>query len=444
MNLAKSSALPASSAQAARGARGGAPLTGWASAVLAWLALVSAALAPACASTAPTTVVAPEPPEPPAPAGPPLTVQVVDVGQGDGLIVLSPTGKSIMIDAGDRGKHAPMLRQLAEDGVTTLDLVVMSHPHADHIGGMQKVLEKVPTKAFVDPGFDYSSGIYADLLAHLEASGTKVLIARRGRRIDIGGGASLEVLWPVEPLLRGTRSDANSNSVVLKLVYGTTSMLFTGDSEAPTENGLLDDPESLHADVLKVAHHGSEHSTQDRFLAAVRPYIAVISCGEDNKFGHPALSTLEKLERSGVQVLRTDLSGTITLVSDGERWTTGVERGSVAAAPQVEVVDRGARRARAAAPAPAADKLDINVATAEDLRAVDGIGVAKAKAIIAYRDAHGPFGTMGELTRVDGIGAKTAAKIAEKFEVRGDGGLVDDAEPYPAEGPPGPEGETTP
>lgn len=407
---------------------------GWLAA--SWLALALLGVTPACGALGQEGVTTPEAPAAPAPAGPPLTVQMVDVGQGDGLVVISPTGKSIMIDAGDRGKHVPMLAQLAADGVTGLDLVVMSHPHADHIGGMQKVLEKVPARVFLDPSFDYSSAVYASLLASLEQSGTKVIIARRGRRIDIGGGAYLEVLWPVESMLRGTRSDANANSIVFKLVYGATSMLFTGDAEIPTENGLLEHPEDLHVDVLKVAHHGSDYSTQDRFLGVVRPAIAVISAGVDNKFGHPGLATLGRLERAGVQVLRTDLSGTITLVSDGERWTASVARGEVPAPPEVEATSRRPQRVEAAEPAPAVDKLDINTATAEELATVKGIGAAKAAAILAYRAANGPFKAMSELTRVGGIGAKTAAKIAEHFEVRGGGGLVDDADPYPTESPP--------
>ena len=190
-------------------------------------------------------------------AGPPLLVRVVDVGQGDGLVVISPTGKAVMIDAGDRGAEREMLAELARAGVATLDLVVMTHPHADHIGGMQRVLETVPTRLFLDPGFDHGSGMYARLLEHLEASGAQLLVARAGRRIDLGGGAALEVLAPREPLLTGTRSDANANSIVLRLTYGDTAMLLTGDAEEPTERRLLEAPEQVAADVLKVAHHGS-------------------------------------------------------------------------------------------------------------------------------------------------------------------------------------------
>lgn len=371
-------------------------------------------------------------PTPASEAGPPLVVQIVDVGQGDGIVIVSPTGKSIIIDAGDRGRDKAMVEQLAEDGITTIDLAIMTHPHADHIGGMEKTLAQVPARTFLDPGFDYSSGIYARLLEHLEASGTKVVIARRGRKIDIGGGATLLILAPDEPLLGGTRSDANSNSVVLRLDYGATSMLFTGDSEAPTENRLLADPHTLAADVLKVAHHGSEHSTQDDFLAAVRPTLAVISCGLDNKFGHPSPPTLERLERAGIDVLRTDESGTITLTSDAVRWSAGVAKGDP---PRLRIEAGDPLRPR---PPPAArktprdttprdadptsasavgDRLDINTATVEQLQAVEGVGPAKAAAIVAYRDEHGPFRSMHDVLATPGIGPKTLRGIAERFAV---------------------------
>ncbi|TNF25664.1 MAG: MBL fold metallo-hydrolase [Deltaproteobacteria bacterium] len=416
-------------------------------ALLAALALTGLA---ACGTTAPLSGPGPEgpAPTPPPEAGPPLTIRVVDVGQGDGMIILSPTGKAIVVDAGDRGRDAPMAAQLTEDGVTSVDLAVMTHPHADHIGGMQKTLERFPAKIFLDPGFDYGSGIYTRLLEHLEAAGTKIVIARRGRTIDIGGGAKLRILAPDEPLLGGTRSDANSNSVILRLEYGTTSMLLTGDAEAPTERRLLADPDTIAADILKVAHHGSEHSTLDAFLTAVHPSLAVISCGLHNKFGHPAPPTLDRLERAGIDVLRTDLNGTITLVSDGTRWSVQVAEGDTSALriasgeplrprpppgrsrPRPEDLADDARGDTASEGSPTATggtappvdagtegKRDINTATAAELREVEGVGPAKATAIVVYREEHGPFQTIHELTRVQGIGAKTAARIAERFAV---------------------------
>jgi len=413
------------------------------------LAFVASA-ASACGS-APTPVPTPIPPDV-VPSEGVLIVEVVDVGQGDGIIIRSPAGKSVLLDAGDRPGWRPILAQLEAHGITELDLAIISHPHADHIGGMQKVLEKVPTKLFLDPGFDYASGIYARLLELLEKTDTRIVIARAGRSIDIGGGATIEILLPREPMLTGTRSDANSNSVVFKLVYGTTTMLFTGDAEAPTERRLLEDPAALASDILKVAHHGSNHSTEDAFLAAVRPRIAVISCGVDNKFDHPGQSTLGRLERAGVQILRTDLLGTITLTSDGARWTVAVAN-KVARPPplrtdkappaddgddpgdteykpvrieplrQVDRTDRTERvdppdgAGKVGAPPTPVGMLDINSATVEQLRTVEGIGPAKAAAIIAYRGEHGPFVRIEDLENVPGIGAKTRQRLAEKFAV---------------------------
>ena len=241
---------------------------------------------------------------------------------------MGPTGKTILVDGGDRGKHRPILEQLAADGIETLDLVVLSHPHADHLGGMQKVLESVPTRLFLDPGFDHPSRLYEALLEHLETTQTPVAVARRGRRIDIGGDAAIEILWPEPILMRGTRSDANSNSIVFRLVYGQTAMLFTGDAEEPTENRLLEEQaEALRADVLKVAHHGSGHSSTPGFLEAVSPTISVVSCGVDNRFDHPSPATIDRLGWRGRQIFRTDLHGTISLVSNGVTWSPETARG---------------------------------------------------------------------------------------------------------------------
>ncbi|MFO0748307.1 MAG: helix-hairpin-helix domain-containing protein [Myxococcota bacterium] len=431
---------------------------------------VAVALCLAACGTTPATVEHHETHEPENEplAGPALTVRMIDVGQGDGILILSPNGKSILIDAGDRGKDAAVLAQLAADKVESLDLVIMSHPHADHIGGMQKVLERVPAKIFLDPGFDYSSGIYTDLLAHLEQAKTQVIIARAGRKIDIGGDAYLLVLAPKEPLLGGTRSDANANSIVVKLVYGQTSMLFTGDSEAPTESRLLDDPAELHADILKVAHHGSEYSTTESFLAAVHPSIAVISCGVDNKFHHPGPTTLARIEAAGIQVIRTDLNGTITLVTDGTRWRTAVAKGEIGLPPPVaahtpttpttpptttpvvaqepeDPMDTVAPPTSTPPTPPTTvpmtapgelpgGKLDLNQATLEQLMTVEGIGKGKAQAILDYRAEHGPFKHLDEVNNVKGIGHKLRELIAQKFTiVRSGEGPTEDA--HDLEGP---------
>lgn len=260
------------------------------------------------------------------PAAPPakarlLELVMMDVGQGDGLVLRSPDGKVVVLDAGPREAEATVLGILKALGITTIDLAIGSHPHEDHIGSMASVVEALQVKRYIDPGYVHTSITYQNLLRTLEQRQVPYAQVRRNQKIDLKGGVMLTVLAPEDPLLTGTRSDANSNSVVSRLTYGGFSALLTGDAEHDTELRLLGHPEErelLHATVLKVAHHGGRYSTYADFLDAVAPNIALISVGAGNSYGHPAKATLSKLERRGIKVLRTDERGTVRLRTDGE------------------------------------------------------------------------------------------------------------------------------
>jgi len=256
-----------------------------------------------------------------------LRIHFVDVGQGDGMVIRSPEGRIIIVDAGPRRGAQPMMSALKVEGAEAIDLAIMSHPHLDHLGGMEAIFREVPPRLFLDPGFDHPSQAYLSLLNQLEALEVPVRLARAGRTIDIGG-ASLHVLFPEDDFITGTRSDPNTNSIVLMLTHGDVRVLLTGDAEVPTEQALLASGADLTATVLKVAHHGSRHSTQPGFLARVSPQVAVISCGAGNSYGHPAPELLERLEAAGIEVRRTDTEGTVTLESDGRNltWTTDRDR----------------------------------------------------------------------------------------------------------------------
>lgn len=278
-----------------------------------------------------------------------LVVEFLDVGQGDAVLVTSPTGKRMLVDGGPPSSASKLIAMLRERGVEGLDLLVMTHPHLDHLGGLRAVVERATPKLFLEPGVTHTIPQYGQLLEALEKKGVPLKIARGGRSIDLGGGARADVLGPTEPLLDGTRSDPNANSVVLRVVFGTTSILLTGDSEADTEQRLLGAGVELGSTVLKVAHHGSKYSTTDAFLREVRPKIAVIPCGAGNDYGHPHKPLLDRLSRAGVDVLRTDLDGTVKVVSDGKKLQLFTEHeapaaseGPVAVAP----VDAGGKPGR--------------------------------------------------------------------------------------------------
>lgn len=250
-----------------------------------------------------------------------MRVEVLDVGQGDSILIRTPE-KAILIDAGEGEVSVPKL--LEERGVTTLDLVIGTHPHADHIGGMDDVLDSVKVRNYVDNGLAHTTKTYEAVMQRIEDKQIPYRAGTAEMKFNLDDGAVLEVLFPRDKKLTDTRSDLNSNSVVTRLTHGKNCFLFTGDSEEPTEMAVLDGG-LTQCDVLKVAHHGSRHSSTDAFLSVVKPKIALISVGVGNRYGHPGDETLARLAAVGAEVYRTDLMGTITVVSD--KSTVRVETG---------------------------------------------------------------------------------------------------------------------
>ncbi len=272
----------------------------------------------------------------PSPKG--LTVHFFDVGQGDAALIRSPTGKTVLIDGGPPEAGRPLAARLRELVSGPLDLVILTHPHLDHLGGLDEAIRAVGARRYMDPGFDHPSEAYRDLLEFVgqEVEGQVMTPTPNPSAphtllsIGLGEGVTLTILWPrhpQEPFLTTTRSDANSNSIVAKLTYGKTAVLFMGDAEPDTEKVLLGRPIDYNATVLKVAHHGGRQSSTQKFLEAVKPQAAVISCATGNEYGHPAPEVLQRLERVGSQVFRTDLQGEVVAVSNGTTFTLTTERG---------------------------------------------------------------------------------------------------------------------
>lgn len=247
------------------------------------------------------------------------TVQVCyfDVGQADAELIQFPGGSNVLIDAGTSSTEDELIETLRSLGVETLDLVVATHPHADHIGGMAAVIEAFDVGGVVMPRVSDSdtptTKTYENLLETIMEKGLSAAPAEPGAELLSENGAALTVLAPNSE----DYGDLNNYSVVLRLTFGADSFLFTGDAEKESEEEMLGAGFDLSATVLKCGHHGSETSTSPPFLSAVGPQYAVISCGVDNDYGHPDAVTLEKLSAAGVEVFRTDLQGTIVAVSDG-------------------------------------------------------------------------------------------------------------------------------
>jgi len=245
-----------------------------------------------------------------------LTVAFLDIGQGDAIFIESPTGAQMMIDG---GPGAIVLRELGKMMPfydRSIDMLMVSNPDKDHMGGFIDVLDSFKVASVIEPGTVGASAEYKTLEEKIQEEHATHLIARRGQVIDLGGGAHFEVLFPDRDVSGMT---TNEGSIMGRLVYGNTSIMFTGDAPQNIE-GYLDglDGKNLHSDVLKVGHHGSHTSTSAEFVGYISPTIAVISLGIANKYGHPHKETLDTLHQFGVNILRTDLQGRIVIESGGE------------------------------------------------------------------------------------------------------------------------------
>ena len=265
-----------------------------------------------------------------------LTITMLDVGQGDGIVVRTPRGHTILIDSGGRlergaaeGGTSPaeqvgervVLAYLRRQGIARVDLLVNTHPHGDHVGGCFPIVNALRVDAIADSGQAYGGRAFRDCLAAAHLHAVPLLRARRGMRYVTGDGVAFDVLAPEDPLFASGTNDVNENSLVVRMTYRCAScshpfrVLFTGDAGTVSEARLLAHGDDLQADVLKVGHHGSAYATSPRFLQAVQPRIALISVGRHNLFGHPAPSTLAALHDAGSTVYRTDRCGAIALVA---------------------------------------------------------------------------------------------------------------------------------
>ena len=272
-----------------------------------------------------------------------LTVTMLDVGQGDGIVIRTPRGHTILIDTGGRlergaspGRRSPaeiagervVLGYLLRQGIRRVDLLLMTHPHGDHVGGCFPIVNALRVDAIGDSGQDYGGRAFRDCLAAAHAHHVPVVLVRKGMHYATGDGVALDALAPEEPLLAEGKNDVNENSVVLMMTYRCPRcaqpfrMLLTGDAGAQTEARILASGVDVHADVLKVGHHGSAYSSTSAFIEAVRPRYALISVGRHNLFGHPAATTLTTLHGSGATVYRTDRCGAVILKSDSMQVTS--------------------------------------------------------------------------------------------------------------------------
>ncbi|MBI2474703.1 MAG: MBL fold metallo-hydrolase [Candidatus Taylorbacteria bacterium] len=247
-----------------------------------------------------------------------VKISVLDVGQGDAIFIESPTRAQILVDGGPGRKVMSALPKAMPFYDRTIDLLVVSNPDKDHIAGFVDIIRSFRVGAILVPGTVNNTEVYRALLAAIAEKNIPVILGRRGERVHLGGGAYIDILFPDRDV---SGLDTNTGSLVSKLVYGQSSILLTGDAPSSIEEYLVRlDGENLKSDVLKVGHHGSKTSTAASFLGYVSPEFAAVSVGADNTYGHPHKEVLETLERFEIEIFRTDLSGDIKFVSDGERF----------------------------------------------------------------------------------------------------------------------------
>lgn len=242
-----------------------------------------------------------------------LKVHYIDVGQADSILIQSPSGKIMLIDAGNNADGDSVVAYLKKQGVKKVDILVGTHPHEDHIGGMDNVVRNFDIGSIYMPKASSTTKTFEDLLNAIKSKDLKVTTAAGGMNINFDSSVKTEILAPNGVSYK----DLNNYSPVIKMTFGNTSFLFTGDAEDISEQEMLSKKYNLKADVLKVGHHGSSSSTTSAFIKAVSPKYAIISVGAGNDYGHPNLDTINRLNNSGIKVYRTDESGTIIVTSDG-------------------------------------------------------------------------------------------------------------------------------
>ncbi|MBU0722108.1 MBL fold metallo-hydrolase [Patescibacteria group bacterium] len=246
-----------------------------------------------------------------------LEIDFLDVGQGDAILIKAPAGQNILIDG---GPDRTIIKRLAENlpwWDKQIDLMILTHPHDDHVTGLIDVLKRYQVKKILYTGVIHNAPNYLAWLKLVRDKKVPITIIDKQQIINLNQGAKMEILYPNESLLNKTVDDLNQSSIVLMLTYGQNKFLLTGDAGELVEKNLIVHGADLRADVLKVGHHGSKYSSSQEFLDKVKPRLAVIMVGKDNDFAHPSLRIVKRLERIGAEIFRTDLDGTVRMISNG-------------------------------------------------------------------------------------------------------------------------------
>lgn len=263
----------------------------------------------------------------PVTAGHEMRVHFIDVGQGDSILIESPNGKTMLIDGGVKGAGQQVVSYLRELGVNKLDQVVATHPDADHIGGLIPVLQTIPIEQFYDSGKVHTSQTFEEMLMAIDQKNIPYYVPKTGDLIEFDKDVTVKVLNANEHA-----TDNNDASIVLKVAYGNVSFLLTGDAGIALEKEMMQN--DVTATILKAGHHGSNTSSSEEFIRAVKPEVAILSYGEDNKYGHPHAEVVDRLQAMGSNIYATAESGTIIVATDGVNYTVNGKEASRVVTPK--------------------------------------------------------------------------------------------------------------
>ncbi|TCP58303.1 beta-lactamase superfamily II metal-dependent hydrolase [Tumebacillus sp. BK434] len=249
-----------------------------------------------------------------------LQVHFIDVGQADSFLVQLPNGQNMVIDAGNNADGTAVVNYLKGKGVTRVDYLIGTHPDEDHIGGLDDVIKNFTIGKLYMPNITKTTITYTDVINAAKAKGLAITQAKSNTTILSTTANSLTLKANFVAPVATSYSLTNDYSGVIRLTYGTTNFMFSGDAEHNSEADMVASGQTLSANILKVGHHGSRTSTTDAYLNKVNPSVAVISCGAGNSYGHPHAETINKLKAKGIKIFRTDQQGTIIFTTTGSGW----------------------------------------------------------------------------------------------------------------------------
>ena len=331
---------------------------------------------------------------------PKMSVHYIDVGQADAtLLEFSDEEDSytILIDTGN-WNSSEVVSYLQSENISEIDIIAITHPHADHIGQLDKVIEAFEVSEVWMNGESTNSEVFARALEAIEANGVDYYEPEVGEVFDIGQ-LEIAVLHPNSP-----NGSTNNNSIAMRLQYGEISFLFTGDGEEQAENEILNRKTDLKADILHAGHHGSKTSTTESFLQAVDPEIAIYSAGLGNQYGHPNPEFINRINSNETQLYGTDIHGTILVETDGLTYTVQLNKQgtipSTSAVPSEEEVVEVVEVVEESTPVSGESCVNINEATIEDIQRIIHIGTARAPLLIDGR----PYSSVEDLDSINGIG----------------------------------------